>query len=661
MSRELQSERERTSLNVEQLTNFLDGDASKTKLRRETEAIVFSDPVFRHDDTYYRTNEEAYIRDIEKSVRYIEKYWELSLNKNPLRDKYFRRAINTVLPIATHYGVFSPNIEGQASKEQREKWLAPTKNYEILGAYAQTEIGHGTYIRGLETTATYDSKAQEFVMNSPTLTSLKWWPGGVGYTATHAVVVAKLIIQDKDYGIHHFIVPLRSLKDHTLLPGVKAGDIGPKFGYHGVDNGYLQLNGVRIPRENMLMAHAKVDPDGVYTKPPHTKLSYGTMIYVRSVIVGFAADELSRAVTIATRYSVVRRQTPSRMDGPETQILDYVTQQYKLLPEIANSYALIIAAKYMMKMYMSSRKEISAGNITSLPVLHATSAGLKALSTDMAGHSIEACRLACGGMGYSLASGLPQLYMRAVPSQTYEGDNTVLYLQTARFLQKLYLQRLPRSQLSQDVAYLASDYHWHKTWTPQYPDQLLDARTHVEAYRQRALRLVSRANHITDLSLLRGNDQAAAWNSASVAWVRAAKAHCHLSVVQMFLATLQSIEVSVDNQHILKELYNLFSLYGIVENAQEFQLDDYMSSQQVDMVQEEVYKLLSVIRREAVPLVDAFDHKDEILCSVLGRFDGDVYNHLYQWALKSPRNKSEVHPAYYKHLRKLIKPLSAKL
>lgn len=52
-------------------------------------------------------------------------------------------------------------------------------------------------------------------------------------------------------------------------------------------------------------------------------------------------------------------------------------------------------------------------------------------------------------------------------------------------------------------------------------------------------------------------------------------------------------------------------------------------------------------RKEAVPLVDAFDNRDELLCSVLGRYDGDVYNHLYQWALKCPRNTSEVIIYYY--------------
>ena len=36
------------------------------------------------------------------------------------------------------------------------------------------------------------------------------------------------------------------------------GDIGPKFGYFGADNGFLHLDHVRIPRENMLMRHATV-------------------------------------------------------------------------------------------------------------------------------------------------------------------------------------------------------------------------------------------------------------------------------------------------------------------------------------------------------------------------------------------------------------------
>jgi acyl-CoA oxidase len=78
----------------------------------------------------------------------------------------------------------------------------------------QTELGHGTFVRGLETTATYDTESQEFILHTPTLTATKWWPGGMGKTSTHAVVMARLVIRGKDHGPHAFIVQLRSLEDH---------------------------------------------------------------------------------------------------------------------------------------------------------------------------------------------------------------------------------------------------------------------------------------------------------------------------------------------------------------------------------------------------------------------------------------------------------------
>lgn len=59
----------------------------------------------------------------------------------------------------------------------------------------QTELGHGTFVRGLETTSTYDVETGEFILHSPTLTSTKWWPGGMGKTSTHAVVMARLFIK----------------------------------------------------------------------------------------------------------------------------------------------------------------------------------------------------------------------------------------------------------------------------------------------------------------------------------------------------------------------------------------------------------------------------------------------------------------------------------
>ena len=53
--------------------------------------------------------------------------------------------------------------------------------------------------------------------------------------------------------------------------------------------------------------------DGTYIKPQNQKISYGTMVFIRAMIVfDVAARGLAQAVTIATRYSAVRRQSELR-------------------------------------------------------------------------------------------------------------------------------------------------------------------------------------------------------------------------------------------------------------------------------------------------------------------------------------------------------------
>lgn len=81
-------------------------------------------------------------------------------------------------PIGLHMGMFLEAIRGQGNEEQQKEWLEKAENLAILGTYAQTELGHGTFVRGLETTATYDPQTKEFVLNTPKKSSYKFWPGG---------------------------------------------------------------------------------------------------------------------------------------------------------------------------------------------------------------------------------------------------------------------------------------------------------------------------------------------------------------------------------------------------------------------------------------------------------------------------------------------------
>lgn len=52
-----------------------------------------------------------------------------------------------------------------------------------------------------------------------------------------------------------------------LLPGRIVGEMGPKAGLNGVDNGFATFDNVRIPRENLLNKTGDVTPDGKYITP----------------------------------------------------------------------------------------------------------------------------------------------------------------------------------------------------------------------------------------------------------------------------------------------------------------------------------------------------------------------------------------------------------
>jgi len=132
----------------------------------------------------------------------------------------------------------------------------------MVGAYAQTELGHGSYVPGMQTTATFDKATQEFVIHTPCLSATKFWPGGLGKFSNFAIVFAKMMLDGKAMGVHPFMVQTRNLETWELLPGIQCGDIGSKFGYNTKDNGFMIFDSVRIPRKNMMRRFVELDENG---------------------------------------------------------------------------------------------------------------------------------------------------------------------------------------------------------------------------------------------------------------------------------------------------------------------------------------------------------------------------------------------------------------
>jgi len=69
---------------------------------------------------------------------------------------------------------------------------------------------------------------------------------------------------------------------------------------------------------------------------------------------------------------------------------------------------------------------------------HAAASGCKAVYSNTLVDGIEIIRRACGGHGYSAYSRFPDLFSEFSTFPTYEGENYVLLLQTARYLVKAY-------------------------------------------------------------------------------------------------------------------------------------------------------------------------------------------------------------------------------
>jgi len=112
--------------------------------------------------------------------------------------------------------------------------------------------------------------------------AIKFWPGGLGKSTTHAVIYARLISQGKDHGVQAFIIQLRDMDTHKPLPGVEVGDIGPKLAFVATDNGYLKFTYFKQPRESLLSRYVSLSPDGTFkTQPNSTKLAYGGMLNLR--------------------------------------------------------------------------------------------------------------------------------------------------------------------------------------------------------------------------------------------------------------------------------------------------------------------------------------------------------------------------------------------
>jgi acyl-CoA oxidase len=473
--------------------------------------------------------------------------------------------------------------------------------------------------------------------------------------------MARLVVGAHDYGVHPFIVQLRSLEGHTLLPGIEAGDVGPKLGYNEADNGYCSFFHVRIPRSQMLSGLSRLDRDGTYHPALHNKLTYGTMILVRNRMSRSVAFQLAQAITIATRYSIVREQ--GALEGgatapttEETSVIHYRTQHSRLLARLSHAFALIFASGTCEEIYndlIQRQSRPSGPDHSTLAYTHATMASMKAYATDLAADGTEDARRLCGGHGFASISGLPELVTMVFPATTFEGENYVMYLQTARYLMKCASTIREGGSIPLQMSYLSGGYHqWYAADVSPSSKakglEFLDPSIQQEAFEHRAVRLIFDAEGALARSQQEGMSKDAAWNRHGIELIRASRAHIELFVLRCFHSKLESLRASPSScpKPALLQLERLASLYALTAiesptsgGSVHFFEDGYISSRQLADIRLRIDQLLTLLLPDAVTLTDAWDFPDGTLQSALGCYDGNVYERMMQWVKQLPINR----------------------
>ncbi len=515
--------------------------------------------------------------------------------------------ISLVIKFGVQFGLWGGSVLRLGTDYHHQKYLPATATTDLLGCFAMTEIGHGSNVRDLETTATYDPATQQFDLHSPTFTSGKNYIGNAGAHGRIATVFAQLKTNGESHGVHAFVVPIRD--DHGVpLPGIRLEDNGQKLGLNGVDNGRIWFDHARVPRVEMLDRFAQVAADGTYTsniKNPAARFftTLGTLVGGR-VSVGHSGLSIAKSgLAIAVRYAARRRQFGPAEGQPETILLDYPAHQRRLLPLLANAYALDFSFKYLTNLILTTGPE-------EFRQVETLAAGLKAFSTWNTTQTLQTGREACGGEGYLAINRFAALKADSDIFTTFEGDNTVLMQLVAKNLLTDFAARfkgkskthLARWAVAQKLSTLRARSPFSAFRTGDLAGG--DAQLALFRFREESL-LIAAGQKLRSLTANGRLTSYAAFTSMQNELLALANAHVERVILERFHDAIRDCP-DATLCPILGKLRSLFALHHLERGRAWFLENGVLPPRRARLLGAAVDILCADLRRDAVALVDSF-------------------------------------------------------
>ncbi len=524
--------------------------------------------------------------------------------------------ISLLVKFGVQFGLFGGSILQLGTRIHHERHLADVATLALPGCFAMTETDHGSNVRDLETTATYDVERREFVIHTPHAGARKDWIGNAALHGRMATVFAQCIVRGERHGVHAFLVHIRKA-DGSPADGVVLEDCGPKEGLNGVDNGRIGFDHVRIPRDHLLDRFASVGEDGTYTSPIRSPARrfftmLGTLIAGRISIATAAVSATRSGLTIAIRYTARRRQFGPE-GQPEIPILDYLAVQRALFPALATTYALGFATRALVRAY-AHRSAEDAQEIETL------AAGLKAAASRHAVDTLQTAREVCGGQGYGEANRLSILRADTDVFTTFEGANDVLLQLVAKSLLTEYREQFGELRLWNVLRHVGAraataiaERNPIATRRTD-PDHLRDPEFLAAAFRYREARLLGSLARRLRARITGGEDSFTALNACQDHAIALALASVDRVVFDAFQSGIDACE-EADAVPVLQLLQSLHGLARVERELAWYLEKSFVEPVKAEAIHAEVNRLCREIRPMAVDLVDAFGIPDALLAA----------------------------------------------
>jgi acyl-CoA oxidase len=527
--------------------------------------------------------------------------------------------LSLVIKFGVQFGLFGMSVYFLGTEKHHKKYLKPIGSLELPGCFAMTETGHGSNVKGILTTATYDHTNRSFVIHTPSPEARKEYIGNAALHGQMATVFAKMMVDSKDYGVSAFLVPLRD-KNGKTLPGITIHDCGRKMGLNGVDNGVIYFDKVIIPLENLLNRYADISGEGKFTSPISSDnrrffTMLGTLVGGRIGIPRAGLSAVKSGLTIAIRYGDQRRQFGPE-GGSEVPILNYRTHQRRLMPLLANAYALHFALQHLTARFLNRKEE-------EMQEIEALAAGLKSFSTWNTTQTLQECRECCGGKGYLSENRIDRLKNDTEIFTTFEGDNTVLMQLVAKSRLTEFKQEFANMNLFGALNYVTEQAKTSLTEKNPFTvrntseEHLLDPDFQLHAFRYRERDILVSAAKRLKRHISEGMDSFDAFNVAQHHLVNVAFAYVERVVLEKFI---EQVEQTKDTgcKTVLKKLCDLFALSQIDKNKGWYLEQNYMEGVKTKAIRKLMNQLCWDVRQEAVPLTDAFKIPESCLAAPIG-------------------------------------------